>query len=669
MLRLLVRQGALASLLEARDAGPRTGVFERLRLPRLSAKSDEPDQSEVHIRLAATLDRMEKNAGKFRLNRRLVNNLELLGRQFALTMAERHILALTVLMRADEDLHTVARSARQQVNVTGQLQAITKLPPHIIRAALAPLGKLRRSGLLDVRGGEHPAYNLQLPRLSLQLLATARLTSIDDLFRSFLRPCPPATLSRSDYPHLAAGFDLVAGLIREALASRREGVNILLHGPPGTGKTALTRSIAGFLGAPLFDVSSIDENGDPLAPRTRLSGAATAQRLLAGRQAVLVFDEIDAIFNDGSRFFGKPTTAETAKAWVNTLLEMNPIPMLWVGNDIERMDPAFLRRFDLVVELNTPPLSQRVHLLEQACGSMVDENDIRRLAHSEAITPAILTRAASVARRVTIPGITTGALMETVVDGTLRAQGHLSVRQASRGLPPGNYDPSLCNASENLTQLALGLSQAHAGRICLYGPPGTGKTAFGHWLAHELDKPLVLKRTSDLQSPFVGVMERNLARAFEQAARDNAILQIDEIDSFLRDRVTARQAWEVSQVNEFLTQLESFDGIFIASTNLMDGLDPAALRRFDYKIRIDYMRPDQIRKMLGDQLDAWGIAVNADQTIDRLLGHLDRLTPGDFAVVRRRHRLLPFMTATAVVDALRAEVELKGGNERRIGFV
>lgn len=65
--------------------------------------------------------------------------------------------------------------------------------------------------------------------------------------------------------------------------------------------------------------------------------------------------------------------------------------------------------------------------------------------------------------------------------------------------------------------------------------------------------------------------EKNLARVFLEAEQDGALLMIDEIDSFLRDRKEAQRPWEVTQVNEMLTQMESFPGIFIASTNLMEG--------------------------------------------------------------------------------------------------
>ena len=107
-------------------------------------------------------------------------------------------------------------------------------------------------------------------------------------------------------------------------------------------------------------------------------------------------------------------------------------------------------------------------------------------------------------------------------------------------------------------------------------------------------KKLLVKRASDILSPYVGEAEMNIAKIFEQAKRDNAVLLLDEADSFLMDRKRANHSWEVTQVNELLTQMEVFEGIFVCSTNLMDNLDEASIRRFDLKIKIDY---SQIEKL------------------------------------------------------------------------
>ena len=87
-----------------------------------------------------------------------------------------------------------------------------------------------------------------------------------------------------------------------------------------------------------------------------------------------------------------------------------------------------------------------------------------------------------------------------------------------------------------MAEVLANLLTHRQGRICLYGPPGTGKTAYGQHVAAQLDRPLLLRRASDIISPWLGLTERNLARMFRQAQEEEAVLLLDEADSFLQDR-------------------------------------------------------------------------------------------------------------------------------------
>lgn len=664
MLRILIRLGAVSGLYHAHHAGRSERIARRLRLPVL--ESDDPGKSVVRARLDATLARLESRADGIGLPVRLRRNIDFLRGQFSLNRTECLILALAVCLRADDELHETAELDARKINPARDIALVLSVPQPEVARALEPTGRLRRSGMIEARSGGGLEANLQLRRGGLRKLATARIQAVEDLFGGFLMSAPSPTLAAEDYGHMSPGFDVLERLLRTALGRQHEGVNILVHGSPGTGKSELARTLARRIDVPLFDIASQDEDGDPLRASDRLAAAATGLFLLGKRRAIVAFDEVEAIFNDGSDFVGKPSTAESSKAWVNQLLERNPVPVVWIANSIWRMDPAFVRRFDLVVELEAPPQKQRLQLLERECGALVPGEQLRRLSRVDCLTPALVTRASKVVRRIGRPE-ESGRLLETVLDGVLKVQGHAPLARLLHGAEAGMFDPALCNASEDLAALADGIASSLTGRICLYGPPGTGKTAFGHWLADTLGKPIVLKRVSDLQSPYLGVMEKKLAQAFEQASRDGAILQIDEVDSFLQDRRGAQRSWETSQVSEFLTQLESFEGLFIASTNLVDNLDPAALRRFDYKIRMDYLRPEQARLLLERNLGAWGLDPAGRQDLDRL--HVRKLTPGDFAVAARRHRVRSFPDATAVVEALCAEADVGGrGPGRRIGF-
>jgi SpoVK/Ycf46/Vps4 family AAA+-type ATPase len=253
------------------------------------------------------------------------------------------------------------------------------------------------------------------------------------------------------------------------------------------------------------------------------------------------------------------------------------------------------------------------------------------------------------------------------MNNTLDALGHERLATPQEA-PALDYRLDLLNADCDLAKLQEGLRRVGEARLCLYGPPGTGKTAFGRHLARELDRPLLVRRASDILSPYVGVAERNIARMFAQAEDQGAVLLLDEADSLLRDRQGAQRSWEVTQVNEMLTQMETFRGVFIASTNLMDSLDAASMRRFDARIRLGYLGPQQAWEMFVGLAAALGLC--ADPGLRSRLDRLTVLTPGDFASVARQCRLAAPADAADLLGRLRDLCGSKHEPVRRsIGFV
>jgi SpoVK/Ycf46/Vps4 family AAA+-type ATPase len=254
-----------------------------------------------------------------------------------------------------------------------------------------------------------------------------------------------------------------------------------------------------------------------------------------------------------------------------------------------------------------------------------------------------------------------------LINNTLQAQQHpVVLRHGVSALPPV-YDPAFICADTNLQVVTQQVIQNKSARICLYGAPGTGKTAYGRWLADQMDAPLHVKRASDLLGMYVGQSEKNIASAFEQAQLDGAVLLIDEVDSFLQDRSEARHSWQVSQVNEMLTQMEAFQGVFIASTNLMGQLDPAVLRRFDLKVKFDYMNSEQVCALLCRYCEVQRLASPTRKEL-QAVSALSNLTPGDFAAVLRQSRLACLSSASEWVAALTQESKLKVGGRAASGM-
>jgi SpoVK/Ycf46/Vps4 family AAA+-type ATPase len=198
------------------------------------------------------------------------------------------------------------------------------------------------------------------------------------------------------YPHLHDNLEMLIAYLKHSLQSKKKGVNVLIYGAPGIGKTQLTRVVANKLSVPLYEITSEDEDGDPVDGERRLRACQSAQTFFEKAPALMVFDEAEDVFNNGDDFFGKKSTAQTRKAWMNRMLETNPAPTFWLGNRIRNIDPAFIRRFDWVLELPVPPKSHRERIIRTTCASVLAEPDIKRLAACEELAPAVVNRAAQV---------------------------------------------------------------------------------------------------------------------------------------------------------------------------------------------------------------------------------------------------------------------------------
>lgn len=376
------------------------------------------------------------------------------------------------------------------------------------------------------------------------------------------------------------------------------------------------------------------------------------------------------MFDDGNAFHGPRSTAQTRKAWMNRMLEEATVPTFWLSNSIDSVDPAFLRRFDMVIKLPIPPRKQRQRILERECQAKVGKECIARIAESENLSPAIISRSASVIHALgnEVNQPSAERALEYLISNALEAQGHARLIPQNSELLPSTYDPRLLNPDSDISAMTCGLKETRSGRLCFYGPPGTGKTAFGRWLALQLDIPLYVRRGSDLISPYIGMTERNIASAFQEASQEGALLMIDEIDGFLRDRTGAQRPWEITGVNEMLTQMEAFSGVFVTSTNLMDGLDPAALRRFDAKVHFAYLKPQQSVALFRANCLELELG-EPNERDEAVVARMGKLAPGDFAALMRRHRFCPIRSPGHFVELLSAEVLLKNGSSRPIGFV
>ena len=203
-------------------------------------------------------------------------------------------------------------------------------------------------------------------------------------------------------------------------------------------------------------------------------------------------------------------------------------------------------------------------------------------------------------------------------------------------------------------------------RILFYGLSGTGKTNLAHYIAESLGKGIITKNASDILGMFVGESEKNIAKAFEEAKRQKKILLFDEVDSFFRERSYASQSWEITQVNEFLTQMEKFEGIVICTTNLRNIMDKAMQRRFHIMVEFKALKDEGVESLLGKYFPHFDFSEEDIRRISRF----QSATPGDFGNLSSRLRFMnqEKVTETFITDELCKMQEEKEFGKRSIGF-
>ena len=629
-------------------------------------------KQEVMGILRKRLDKFKKmNIQK--LPKTLQRNVQRISKLIGLNSVEKDILVFSVYLHYYDILEIAARTldAMSTEKVIVVLSVLLDHPDNKVKKALSPRSKLSQSGLVSVDRRESNSLGSKIDILSLDFADKMMSLSddVEEMVRDSVRKCAEASLGIDDYRYLDDDLNILIPYLHNALMKREKGVNILFYGKPGTGKTELTKAIAKELKVNIYEVSYADEDDEPISGEKRLKAYKVGQSFFANNNVILMFDEIEDVVggNESASFFAPPK--QQNKGWMNRMLENNPIPCIWITNDIYSMDSALVRRYDMSIEIPIPPKAKRKEIIQKECGDMLNEKTIDKIATNEAIAPALVSRAAKV-----IGGTekidNKDAAFENIINHTLKAQGHPKIQNSTEEALPESYDPSYINTDTDLLQLAKGIKAHPNARICLYGVPGTGKSAFGKWIAKYTDKPFVLKKGSDLISMFVGGTEKNIANAFREAKQEDAVLVFDEVDSFLQDRRGARNSWEVTQVNEMLVQMENFDGIFIATTNLMKGLDQASLRRFDMKLEFGYLKPKQAWKMFRNECRVLGIDDGTKESLKQQIFSLNNLAPGDFAAVKRQHKFSPIADPKDFFDRLREELAVKKSvNEVRMGFL
>ena len=406
--------------------------------------------------------------------------------------------------------------------------------------------------------------------------------------------------------------------------------------------------------------------GSPIAER--MGSILFAANKYKNQKAILLVDEADLILNC------------CEKGALNFFLEQIQVPVIWISNNIGFIEASSLRRFDYSLYFERLESEKRIDMWrsvikEQHAAKLLSPETVQNLADTYPITAGGITQAIAGAKMLKKCGckIDSAEIVREMADAQTKLMG-LSMEYASRDKETHapsyvldvlnldcemSYVQHVMKSFDEKWKKMLPADKPDSLNVLFYGPPGTGKTELAKFIARDLNRKLMIRKASDLLNCFIGETEQNIRKMFREAEEKKAILFLDEADSMIQDRAGASHNWEVTQVNELLTQMENFKGIFIAATNFNDNLDSASRRRFAMKVKFGYLQPDGAEAMWNGFFPEFACPAAVRE--------LRQLAPGDFNAVYGTLRFFDKseLSAEKILDALKREIACKDSREGR----
>ncbi|ACY17742.1 AAA family ATPase [Haliangium ochraceum] len=567
--------------------------------------------------------------------------LSLLAARFGLDDAERALLGIALAYELDRDVRELCHALAGRR--AGALYADTclELAPELgytstLLRALHPSGSLRQGCLIELEpSAAEPTRTQASGRLGSALCISR--AALDWLLGDprIVAPLDAAmrVLSSSENLHVyldaavRTQIERVANHVQRVEQARQRGEAVdmplvLIQGPKGTGKRAVAHLLAALLGQPLVIapmagvLAAAQRVRDPLLPRRVL-----AQARLRGAAAYL--PDIDILEDSGGPQGDLGLVPGSAQAASDLAIEalMHHPELAILATQEQGMPRVPVPRPFHLIRIPAASLATRQRAWERALGSLSDVTEANAsgnanrarplgreaedLAARYVIGPGTIGHVVREARafaRATDQGVQRSHIEEAVNRRLTLRLGSLGNRVTRRArieemVLPGDVIESLSDMIAMVRERAqilerwgygrhLGLSRGVSGLFS--GESGTGKTMAASVISSALGIDLFRVDLSSVTSKWVGETEKHLARIFDEAQHANAMLLFDEADSLFGKRTELRSAqdrYANLEVNYVLQRMESFDGVSILTTNFESAIDPAFLRRLNFRVR------------------------------------------------------------------------------------
>jgi len=565
-----------------------------------------------------------------------------------------------------------------------------------------------------------PAYALQEIRLAVIATTPKGVVHVDENTEIELRPEyeEPKEARRADVTYDDIGGmgqtidqlrEMVELPLRYPELFQRLGVDppkgVLLHGPPGTGKTRLARAVANESAAEFFLINGPEIMGSAYGESEGKLRQVFEEAAKAAPSIVFI-DEIDSIAPKRGQVSG-----EAEKRLVAQLLTLMDglearanVVVIAATNRPEAIDEALRRpgRFDREIIVGVPDERGRreilgIHTRGMPLGDKVDLGELARTTYGfvGADLAALAREAAIEAVRKIMPRLnlaegtippevldTLAVTREDFLDALKRVQPS-AMREVMVEAPRVRWEDvgGLDKAQARLKEgVELPLKDPDAFRrlgirpakgFLLYGPPGTGKTLLAKAVAREAEANFIATKSSDLLSKWYGESEQQIARLFARARQvAPCIIFIDELDSLVPARGGGLGEPQVTErvVNTILSEMDGLEElqsvVVIGATNRPNLIDPALLRpgRFDELVYVGVPDKAGRRRILAIQTGKMPLASDVD--LDEMAARTERFTGADLEDLVRRAGLVALRQSLSVTEVTMAHFEEALGDSR-----